>query len=102
MCFGKIVFFHYFRCDVPVMETHVLIDGHGGNEKEIFEIASAVFSIFLSIGNCTVDMQFAIGMAYCWRTNILKGIEFVSAYHHANAIFFCFTRTHGANKIGIC
>ena len=33
--------------------------------------------------------------------NILKGIKFIAAYRHANAVFFCFTRTHSTNEVGV-
>ena len=101
MGIGESVFSYDLGCDIATMDAHVLVDFHVGGEEKIFEVSGAVSSTIFGIGDGAVEMEFGVNNANGRRTNILKGIETVTADGHANAARFGFAGSHGADKVGI-
>jgi hypothetical protein len=78
-----------------------LVDWHVRNEKEIFEIASAVASTMFGIVDGAVEMQLGVGYTDSRRAKILVSIKPVTANSHADATWFGFAWAHSANKVGV-
>ena len=54
----------------------------------------------MSVRNDTVEML-CVDKTDSWRSNILVSVKTVATDCHANAIGLRFTRSHGANKVGV-
>ena len=46
-------------------------------------------------------MEFGVKYANSGRAYILVGVKFVTTDRHADTIWFCLARTHGADEVGI-
>ena len=101
MGIGESVFSCDLGRDIASMDTHVLVDFHVGGEEKIFEVSSAVASTIFGIGDGAVEMKFGINNANSWRADTLESVKMVATDSHANATWFCFAGSHGADKVGI-
>jgi hypothetical protein len=101
MSWRKFVFVDDCRWDVLAMDAHVLIDGHVRTKKEILEITSAVACAVLGVRDSTVEMEFGVEHANGGRANVLIGVKFIATDRHTDAVRFSFTRSHGADEVGI-
>lgn len=90
-----------FGGNVFAMDTHVLVNYHVGDEKEVFQVTSAVSSAEVGVGDDTVEVKFGVDEPDGWGANVLIGVEAIAADSHADTVWFGFAGSHGADEVCI-
>ena len=66
---GQVVFSDDLGCEITAVDPHLLVDKHVGDQKEIFQVASAIAGTETDIGDDAVDMELCVGEACRRREN---------------------------------
>ena len=98
---GQVVLINHLLGDILAVDAHVLVDEHVGDEEEIFEVASAVASTEMGIGDNTVEVEFGVDDTDGRGADILVSVEAVATDSHAEAVDFGFAGAHSTDKVGI-
>ena len=76
-----------------------MVDLHGRVKKKIFQVASAVASTSMSIGDGAVEVNFGVGYTDGRGADVLVGVKLVTVDSYSDAIDFHLIGSHCAYKV---